>query len=58
MIDILTSPWFIIIAVVGVIIGNIALLKHTANMGQSKTDTIDKLTKLEKENREKINKNK
>ncbi|MGY0075614.1 MULTISPECIES: DUF2897 family protein [Vibrio] len=54
--DILTSPWVIIIIVVAVVVGNIAALKYTAKMkmGQtSKKSELDRLNELDQEQRDK-----
>ncbi|GAA5645448.1 hypothetical protein VPR01S_03_02930 [Vibrio proteolyticus NBRC 13287] len=56
MMDILTSPWVIIIIVVAVVVGNIAALKYTAKMkmGQtSKKSELDRLNELDQEQRDK-----
>ncbi|WP_428771861.1 DUF2897 family protein [Vibrio sp.] len=48
--DFLTNPWVITLIVVSVIIGNIALLKYTANMkfGDSERKALDRLNELDK----------
>ncbi|MBY6198842.1 DUF2897 family protein [Vibrio hangzhouensis] len=55
MIEWLFSPWVIIIIVLAVVIGNIAALKHTANMKfdqnpkvQSRKQQLDRLNELDK----------
>ncbi len=51
MLDLLFNPWVITIIVVCVIVGNIAALKHTAdlqmNLRQKKSD-LDKLNEWDK----------
>ncbi|WP_390337918.1 DUF2897 family protein [Vibrio harveyi] len=54
MIEILTTPWVIIIIVLSIVVGNIAALKYTAKMkfGQmdkSRKNDLDKLNELDKE---------
>ena len=41
MIEWLFNPWVIIIVVLAVVIGNIASLKHTANMKFDQSDKLD-----------------
>lgn len=41
MIEWLFNPWVIIIVVLAVVIGNIAALKHTANMKLNQSDKVD-----------------
>ncbi|ASI88806.1 MULTISPECIES: DUF2897 family protein [Vibrio] len=56
MIEWLFNPWVIIIVVVAVVIGNIAALKHTANMKFNQEDNVrsrkhelDRLNELDKQ---------
>lgn len=56
MIEWLFNPWVIIIVVVAVVIGNIAALKHTANMKfnqeeslRSRKHELDRLNELDKQ---------
>ncbi len=56
--DWLFNPWVITIVLLAVVVGNLMALKNTANVKgpkQSKTtEEIDKLTKIEQENRQKM----
>ncbi len=51
--EFLTNPWVIIIVVLAVVIGNIAVLKYTANMkmttSEKKKSDLGKLNDLNKE---------
>ncbi len=51
--EFLTNPWVIIIVVLAVVIGNIAVLKYTANMkmttSEKRKSDLDKLNELNKE---------
>ncbi|GAL33011.1 hypothetical protein JCM19240_6443 [Vibrio maritimus] len=56
MIEWLFNPWVIIIVVLAVVIGNIAALKHTANMKfqqgdkvDSRKNQLDRLNELDKQ---------
>ncbi|ORT50438.1 hypothetical protein ST37_11250 [Vibrio sp. qd031] len=54
----LLNPWVISIVLLAVVVGNLMVLKNTANVKapkQSKTTSdIDRLTEIEKQNRQKI----
>lgn len=51
MIDFLTNPWVIIVIVLSVIIGNIALVKYTANskFDPQRKNELDRLNALDKQ---------
>ncbi len=53
MVDFLFNPWVITVVVVCVIVGNLAALKHTADLQmrlRSKKSDLDKLNALDKLN--------
>jgi hypothetical protein len=56
--DWLFNPWVISIVLLAVVVGNLMVLKNTANVKapkQSKTTSdIDRLTEIEKQNRQKM----